>query len=249
MLCHWYVTESEWRTLLYGDRRRSQLIDQQAETAACNIMSKTGAKKSTREALSDRRDGASLYATDGGRKYLNLDERRRALTAMMTLDPRKALFALTLAWTGARVSEVLALTPASFQTERGIVAITTLKRRRHSVREVPLPETVMAMLESCFSLKVAQQDPIACHQRLWGWCRQTGWRVTKDVMQQSGIVGRAACPRGWRHGFGVGTLQAGVPLNLVQRWLGHARLTTTALYAQAMGPEERMFAQRFWTAR
>jgi integrase len=47
---------------------------------------------------------------------------------MAKLDPDKALFALTLAWTGARVSEVLALTPAAFQIEDGLVAFRTLKR-------------------------------------------------------------------------------------------------------------------------
>jgi site-specific recombinase XerD len=49
-----------------------------------------------------------------------------------------------------------------------------------------------------------------------------------------------------RHGFGVGTLQSGVPITLVQRWLGHARLSTTAIYADVSGAEEMAFAERFW---
>ena len=65
-------------------------------------------------------------------------------------------------------------------------------------------------------------------------------------MQEAGIVGRAACPRGMRHGFGVGTLQAGVPLSLVQRWMGHARLSTTAIYTEVSGAEEAAFAAQFW---
>ena len=68
-------------------------------------------------------------------------------------------------------------------------------------------------------------------------------------MALSRIIGRAACPRGLRHSFGVGTLQAGVPLNLVQRWLGHARISTTAIYTAACGPEEIAFAARFWESR
>jgi integrase len=39
-----------------------------------------------------------------------------------------------------------------------------------------------------------------------------------------------------------------VPLNLVQRWLGHASLTTTAIYLDALGDEEREIAARMWTA-
>jgi len=48
-------------------------------------------------------------------------------------------------------------------------------------------------------------------------------------------------------GFGVAAIQAGIPLNLLQRWLGHAQLTTTAIYANAVGPEERNIAARMWT--
>jgi len=55
------------------------------------------------------------------------------------------------------------------------------------------------------------------------------------------------CTWRFRHGFGVGTLQSGVPLNLVQRWLGHAQIRTTTIYADACGPEEREIAARFWT--
>ena len=50
-----------------------------------------------------------------------------------------------------------------------------------------------------------------------------------------------------RHAFGVGTLQAGVPVTLLQRWLGHARLTKTAIYAEVVGLGEAAFAARFWS--
>ena len=83
-------------------------------------------------------------------------------------------------------------------------------------------------------------------QRLWPWCRVTGWRIVKHIMAEAGIEGARATPRGLRHAFGIATLQAGIPINLVHRWLGHARLTTTAIYAGAAGPEERAFAAKFW---
>jgi site-specific recombinase XerD len=49
-----------------------------------------------------------------------------------------------------------------------------------------------------------------------------------------------------RHGFGIYALHSGVPINLVQRWLGHASMTTTAIYLQAIGAEEREIAARMW---
>jgi integrase len=194
----------------------------------------------------DWSQGASLYAPGGGRKYLNRAERDRALAEMAKLPRSQALFALTLAWTGGRVSEILALTPASFMIESGIVAIETLKRRGHYVREVPIPPELMAALEKHFKLAALQRDKQLSGRRLWPWHRVTAWRIIKQVMRRSSVAGRRACPRGLRHAFGVGSLQAGVPLNLAQRWLGHARISTTAIYAAATGPEEIAFARRYW---
>jgi integrase len=209
-------------------------------------MSNTVAGKNALAAPADRGDGASLYAVDGGRKYLNRAESQRVLVVVRRLDASRALFALTLAWTGARLSEILALTPASFQIDQGVVALTTLKRRRWIMREVPIPPALMVELERHFALAQAQSDQDLARVRFWPWSRVTGWRVIKAAMLEAGIVGRQACPRGLRDGFGVGALQAGVPLNLLQRWFGHARISTTAIYTNAAGPEERAFAARFW---
>jgi integrase len=187
-----------------------------------------------------------LYAADGARKYLNEPERRRVLAAMQALPTRRALFALCLAWTGARVSEVLGLCPSSFQIERSVVAIRTLKRRRHVVREVPIPPKLMAALDRHFALGEAQRDPVRAHLRLWPWCRETAWRFIRKVITASGVTGSPACPRGLRHGFAVNALLAGVPIHLVQRWLGHSRIDTTAIYTRVCGVEEVRFAERFW---
>lgn len=188
---------------------------------------------------------ASLYGPRGTRKYLNGVERERALKAMGALPIEKALFAMTLAWTGGRISEVLALTRASLQVDAGVVAIVTLKRRQFCVREVPIPPELVAALDRHFSVT---RRAIHSDERLWPFSRTTAWRVIRQVMAAAHIIGRQACPRGLRHAFGVGTLQAGVPINLTQAWLGHASVATTAIYAAACGPEEIAFARRYWQA-
>jgi integrase len=33
---------------------------------------------------------------------------------------------------------------------------------------------------------------------------------------------------------------------MVQRWLGHTQLSTTAIYAEAVDEEERVIAARLW---
>lgn len=74
----------------------------------------------------------------------------------------------------------------------------------------------------------------------------TAYRRIREVMEAAGISGPHASPKGLRHSFGVHAIQSGVPLNLVQRWLGHADMKTTAIYTSVVGPEEREIAARMW---
>jgi site-specific recombinase XerD len=104
----------------------------------------------------------------------------------------------------------------------------------------------MEAIDRQFNLRKLQRGSTTANRRLWPWSRVTAWRYVKGAMLEAGIVGRPACPRGLRHGFDVGTLQASVPLNMVQKWIGHARLSTTAIYADASGDEGAAFAARFW---
>ncbi|MEP0962958.1 MAG: site-specific integrase [Roseobacter sp.] len=53
-------------------------------------------------------------------------------------------------------------------------------------------------------------------------------------------------PKGLRHGFGVNAVVSGVPLHMLQKWMGHAQLSTTQIYADPMGKEEQDIASRMW---
>lgn len=185
----------------------------------------------------------SLYTVTGLRKYLNADERARFLAAAMRC-PRAEVrtLCLTLAYTGCRISEALALTAARFEPKGGYVAIRCLKKRNRAViiREVPVPQNLFSEIEQ--SHRLSQRDA-----RLWTFSRCRAWRLVKEVMADAGISpGLHATPKGLRHGFGLHAIRCGVPLNLVQRWLGHSSMVTTAIYLQAMGEEEREIAARMW---
>jgi site-specific recombinase XerD len=65
-------------------------------------------------------------------------------------------------------------------------------------------------------------------------------------MEAAGITGLHATPKGLRHGFGVKAATNGVPLNMVQKWLGDRQLTTTSIYADATGPEQKQITKRMW---
>ena len=183
-----------------------------------------------------------------GRKYLTQAELHRVLAASAQQPDAKRLFIKTLAWSGARISEVLALTPSRFDLELNSVTLLTLKRRKVVMRIVPLPPALIAELDDAFCLRRAQRQPEHAHQRLWPFHRVTGWRLVKSMMDTAGIAGQQARPHGLRHGFGVSALQTGVPLTLLKRWMGHARLSTTEIYLDVIGPEEIAFARRFWAS-
>jgi integrase/recombinase XerD len=190
---------------------------------------------------------ASLYSASGLRKYLTRDERERFLAASHAASrPDVRTLCLTLVYTGCRISEALALTPACVQAAEGIIAIRSLKNRKGLVviREVPVPPLLVAELERVHAL-----SSLPARQRLWPLSRGRAWQLIKEVMQAARLgTGPHASPKGLRHGFGLHAIRCGVPLNLVQRWLGHASMTTTAIYLQAVGSEEREIAARMWRA-
>src|SRR5258708_4665569 len=69
-----------------------------------------------------RNRGTGLYSFRGERKYVNHEERCRVLAVIDGLKAEQSLFCLLLSITGARVSELLALTPASFAVESNIIS-------------------------------------------------------------------------------------------------------------------------------
>jgi integrase len=181
----------------------------------------------------------ALFDPHGRRKYLSGDESRRFLAAAGTVEPRTRALCRVLAYTGCRVSEALALTRAQVDPETGCIVLRTLKRRKLVFRAVPVPAALIVELNALPSISEAPD-------RLWVWCRQTGWRHVKEVMARARIRGPQATPKGLRHGFGIAAARENVPPGLTQRWLGHARLETTTLYQFAVGAEERAFAKRLW---
>lgn len=83
--------------------------------------------------------------------------------------------------------------------------------------------------------------------QVWPYSRGHAWQMIKSVMRDAGITGGLqSTPKGLRHGFGVHAIRSGIPITLVQRWLGHASLATTAIYTQVLGQDEREIASRMW---
>ena len=57
-------------------------------------------------------------------------------------------------------------------------------------------------------------------------------------------VRRRFAPHQLRHAHALELAREGVPLNVIQRQLGHANLGTTSIYPQGIDPEEIIMAVR-----
>jgi integrase/recombinase XerD len=189
-----------------------------------------------------------LHTADSARKYLTASERDSFLRAAESADRQVRTLCMTLAHAGCRLSEALALTADRVDLAAGVLVIESLKKRRAGIyRAVPVPPALLDALDLAHGLRERRaRRGKGRDDRLWPWSRMTGWRAVHAVMEAAGLDGPHASPKGLRHGFGVAAVSAGIPLNLVQKWLGHAQLTTTAIYANAVGAEEKDIARRMW---
>jgi integrase/recombinase XerD len=178
-----------------------------------------------------------VFDDRGRRKYLNDAERMRLIAATVHARADIRALCLVLAFTGCRISEALALTPDHLDRDAGTLTFRTLKRRSLHFRSVPIPDDLSKMLSELHRNSGAGY---------WPMHRVTAWRHIKLLLAHAEVVGPMACCRGLRHGFGIRASSCGVPPNLTQRWMGHAYLSTTAIYLDAVGNEERGFAERMW---
>lgn len=190
-----------------------------------------------------------LFDAQGKRLYLTADERRAFVATAATAARPVRTFCAVLHDTGCRISEALALTPERIDLAGQAVVFETLKKRRQGVfRAVPVPPGLLEQLDLVHGVREAQKRGKGHVERpLWPWARNTAWRHVKAVMVAADVAdGPHRSPKGLRHGYGVHAIGSGVPLNLLSKWMGHASLEVTAIYADALGAEEQGIAARMW---
>ena len=195
-----------------------------------------------------------LHDAAGRRLYLNAEERAACLAAARRQPARDRTLCETLHWTGCRPSELAEITPARIDLVGGAVLLRSLKKRKDAsgaprvvFRSVPVPAEFLDTLNTAHGIREAQRSRKRAAAPIWPLSRVRIWQIVKKVMTEAGIPDAPhRSPKGLRHGFGVHATVQGVPLHMLQRWLGHAQLSTTAIYADAVGKEEQDIAARMW---
>lgn len=190
----------------------------------------------------------TLFDETGNRKYLTPEERERFYEATGEVSKNWRMFGLMLYHTGCRLSEALNLKVKDIDFAAGAATIGTLKQRQSGIyRQVPLSDDYLRSLDNSFDLRILQKKSSKVrNQTIWGWSRKHGYSVIKTIMDKAALEGSYAMPKGLRHAFAIVCLDKGIPLNMVQKWMGHSSIETTAIYANATGKEERKLAAKLW---
>src|SRR5450631_2826119 len=164
-----------------------------------------------------------LFNPAGKRLYLTDSERKKFLAAADDEERLVRSFCYVLAHTGCRISEALQLNAERIDFAAQAITFESLKKRKRGVyRAVPVPPAVLEMLAMVHGLKDRKKKTVGAKEKapppLWDFGRTTAWKKVLAVMAAAGVKGPQATPKGLRHGFGVAAIQAGIPLNLLQRW-------------------------------
>ncbi|MHC1743954.1 MAG: tyrosine-type recombinase/integrase [Syntrophobacteraceae bacterium] len=160
------------------------------------------------------------------------------------LRGRHWLTYLVLRFTGARLGEVVGCEDKSHQGiddrqdvdfRQGEIRLVTLKRglKKRSSRIVPVPLNVTSEISAYWGHfpdmkgKVFRMTPMSFRRMFYLQC------------EEAGISGGIGHPHILRHTRAIELLRGGVPVTVVQDLLGHASLTTTAIYLRMSGQEAR----------
>lgn len=148
---------------------------------------------------------------------------------------------LDLMWTtGARVSEVLALTRESFVDDGYGVVLKTLKQRpgrpsraalqRSAKRYVPIVDSVLRdRIETFLKTK-----SFRAKERLFPMARQTVNRHIQALVERVGGAPFSVSAHTFRHSFAVHLLLHGRPLRDIGRLLGHRSIQSTEIYTNVL---------------
>lgn len=137
----------------------------------------------------------------------------------------------TLYATGARVSEVLALSVDDVADAAGVIAVTGKGNKQ---RLVPLGSHAQAAIDAYLvrgrpAMANGKSHALFLNARGGQLSRQSAWNAIKVAARRAGID-KDVSPHTLRHSFATHLLEGGADVRTVQELLGHSSVTTTQIY-------------------
>jgi site-specific recombinase XerD len=141
---------------------------------------------------------------------------------------------------GLRVQEALVLGERDLDSRRGSLLVRSGKGGRR--REIGMDAWGFEQLRPWLAARVELPvGPLFCvidgPTRGWPWSSANVRVEFRRLAAHAGIRRRFA-PHQLRHAHAVELAREGVPLNVIQRQLGHVNLGTTSIYLQGIDTEE-----------
>jgi integrase len=160
---------------------------------------------------------------------------------------RRLRAVIVVLWRGGlRIQEALALAEHDLDPRRGSLLVRNGKGGRR--REVGMDDWGWEHLRPWLTDRAGLPvGPLFCIidgptcGRPWSGAAVRG--ELRRLAAQAGVRRRFA-PHQLRHAHALELAREGVPLNIIQRQLGHANLGTTSIYLQGIDPEEIIAAVR-----
>jgi site-specific recombinase XerD len=148
---------------------------------------------------------------------------------------------IVILWrSGLRISEALALAETDLEPARGSMLVRQGKGGKR--REVGMDDWAWAQLGGWLEIRRCfPVGPLLCVISQPRPGRQWGSASVRESLRRVAAtagVRRRFAPHQLRHAHAVEMAREGVPLNVIQRQLGHANLGVTSIYLQGIDTEE-----------
>ncbi|KKO79830.1 site-specific tyrosine recombinase XerD [Corynebacterium striatum] len=147
------------------------------------------------------------------------------------IDIRDRALLEILYGTGARISEIIALSVDDMSDNDGILVLTGKGNKQ---RMVPVGSQAQKAVEEYLVrarpvLSKGKSHALFLNTRGGALSRQSAWAVLKLAVQRAGL-NKSISPHTLRHSFATHLLEGGADVRTVQELLGHSSVTTTQIY-------------------
>lgn len=180
------------------------------------------------------------------RGYMTAAEVARVIEAAKA-NKRDHLF-LSLLWiTAARVSELLMLMPSDVLWNDDKLIMTILKRKRPMKAMKRVPHAAIKELHDYFSTV-----PMKPKDRFFPFSRQNAVLIVRRYCAAVGIykIGdKKPHPHHFRHSRAIDMVKHGVPIPVIQQFLGHVSIGSTSFYVQFGTNDQTSELDRYWSEK
>jgi integrase/recombinase XerD len=159
---------------------------------------------------------------------LSRDEERRLISHAYRMKGTRGLLIKTLFQTGARVSEFVNIKVQEFFFDEQMILISKAKGGKS--RYVPILPELTQELRTHLGDRAAGYLFETIHHTPYSPRRIQ--QLIKETAEEANITKRVY-PHLLRHSVATTLLERGMPLEQIQKFLGHAKLETTQMYAES----------------